>query len=56
MTTLLELEKDPAEPAPRAETPLQRALRMEPRPVWEEEPTKAGLAFKGSGSSRSARS
>ncbi|MEU1470423.1 carbohydrate ABC transporter permease [Streptomyces sp. NPDC005761] len=49
MTTLLELEKDPAEPAPRAETPLQRALRMEPRPVWEEEPTKAGLAFKGIG-------
>lgn len=49
MTTLLEHEKDPAQPAPRAETPLQRALRMEPRPVWEEEPTKAGLAFKGVG-------
>ncbi|MFD0024607.1 carbohydrate ABC transporter permease [Streptomyces sp. NPDC058382] len=51
MTTLaeVELEKDPVEPAPRAETPLQRALRMEPRPVWEEEPTRAGLAFKGIG-------
>lgn len=50
MTTLLERGKNPAEPpAPRAETPLQRALRMEPRPVWEEEPTKAGLAFKGVG-------
>ncbi|MFD4949078.1 carbohydrate ABC transporter permease [Streptomyces sp. NPDC058239] len=52
MTTLLELDKDPSEPAPadpRKESPLQRALRMEPRPVWEEEPTKAGLAFKGLG-------
>lgn len=50
MTTLLERGKNPAEPpAPRAETPLQHALRMEPRPVWEEEPTKAGLAFKGVG-------
>ncbi|MGC5412282.1 carbohydrate ABC transporter permease, partial [Streptomyces sp. DT225] len=38
-----------AEPAPRTETRLQRALRIEPRPVWEEEPTKAGLAFKGFG-------
>ncbi|MER6117448.1 carbohydrate ABC transporter permease [Streptomyces sp. NPDC001743] len=49
MTTLLEREKESAESAPRAETRLQRALRMEPRPVWEEEPTKAGLAFKGVG-------
>ncbi|MFJ1901272.1 carbohydrate ABC transporter permease [Streptomyces sp. NPDC088115] len=46
MTTLLERAKDPA---PRAETPLQRALRMEPRPVWEEEPTRTGFAFKGFG-------
>ncbi|WP_406457103.1 carbohydrate ABC transporter permease [Streptomyces sp. NBC_00876] len=49
MTTLLELEKDPADASPRGQTPFQRALRMEPRPVWEEEPTKAGLAFKGFG-------
>ncbi|WP_406090105.1 carbohydrate ABC transporter permease [Streptomyces sp. NBC_01013] len=49
MTTLLEREKESSESAPRAETRLQRALRMEPRPVWEEEPTKAGLAFKGFG-------
>ncbi|THA79470.1 carbohydrate ABC transporter permease [Streptomyces sp. A0642] len=49
MTTLLEREKESAQSAPRAETRLQRALRMEPRPVWEEEPTKAGLAFKGVG-------
>lgn len=53
MTTLLETDKDnsrteqPAT-APK-ESPLQRALRIEPRPVWEEEPTKAGLAFKGFG-------
>ncbi|MEU2246547.1 carbohydrate ABC transporter permease [Streptomyces sp. NPDC019224] len=49
MTTLLDQESSTAAPAPRTETPLQRALRIEPRPVWEEEPTKAGLAFKGIG-------
>lgn len=49
MTTLLDEKRNPAAPAARAESPLQRALRIEPRPVWEEEPTKAGLAFKGFG-------
>ncbi|WP_326606726.1 carbohydrate ABC transporter permease [Streptomyces sp. NBC_01799] len=53
MTTLLETDKDSGrtEQPSRApkESPLQRALRIEPRPVWEEEPTKAGLAFKGFG-------
>ncbi|WP_406465532.1 carbohydrate ABC transporter permease [Streptomyces sp. NBC_00111] len=53
MTTLLDTEKSGTPSAApvteRVETPLQRALRIEPRPVWEEEPTKAGLAFKGFG-------
>ncbi|MFB6708299.1 carbohydrate ABC transporter permease [Streptomyces sp. NPDC056333] len=53
MTTLLETDKDNSrteQPSTTPEeSPLKRALRIEPRPVWEEEPTKAGLAFKGFG-------
>ncbi|MGW1466280.1 carbohydrate ABC transporter permease [Streptomyces sp. NPDC002308] len=52
MTTLLDLEKTPGgwpvDTAP-ARTPLQRLLGTEQRPAWEDEPTKAGLAFKGFG-------
>lgn len=52
MTTLLDLEKTPGgwpvDTAP-ARTPLQRLLGTERRPAWEDEPTKAGLAFKGFG-------
>ncbi|MGW2838835.1 carbohydrate ABC transporter permease [Streptomyces sp. NBC_01335] len=52
MTTLLDLEKTPGgwpvDTTP-ARTPLQRLLGTEQRPAWEDEPTKAGLAFKGFG-------
>lgn len=52
MTTLLDLEKTPGgwpvDTAP-ARTPLQRLLGTEQRPAWEDEPTKAGLAFKSFG-------
>ncbi|NJQ08248.1 carbohydrate ABC transporter permease [Streptomyces lonarensis] len=36
-------------PGPDARTATQRLLGTQPRPVWEEEPTRAGLAFKGVG-------